>query len=218
MDIWTSRVFQHAGLFYLPVLLYLSSTACSSPADRARQELTRRGIEPNTESFNRNVDSGNAEVVALLVDAGIQPRLALRRAARNGRCEIVELLLDKGYDPTGIQAADALSQSMAHHSEECARKLREVGADLRARDLRGENLLTLAAREGTPQWMKELLDLGLSVDEPNRSGETAAIVAAQANRADQMEVLIAAETDVNAADPDGWRALTYAARAGHGDV
>jgi hypothetical protein len=217
MPRWYQVSFGHSGRFL--ILLLIPLAACSSPGDRARKELESRGIELTAASFNRYLDSGDAEVVGLLVDAGVKPRIALRRAGRNGQCEILKLLMDKGYDATGLQGAEALSWGVWRHYEECVRLLHGAGADLRARDRRrGENQLTKTAREGTTGFLELLLDLGLDVNEPNRSRQTAAIVAVQANRPDQLGVLIAAGADVNAADLDGWTALTYAVRAAGGDI
>jgi ankyrin repeat protein len=208
-----------AGRFTLPTLLVISLSACSSTTDRARQKLESRGIELSTGSFNQYLDSGDGEVVGLLLDAGIRPQYALRRAARNGQCEILKLLLAEGYDATRLQGAEALSWGIFRKYKACVRLLQAAGADLRARSGRyGENQLTAAARDGTIRFLEMLLEIGMDVNEANRNGETALIVAAQANRPEHLQILIAAGADLDAADLDGWTALTYAVRTGDGPI
>jgi ankyrin repeat protein len=76
------------------------------------------------------------------------------------------------------------------------------------------NPLMLAARSGLPDVVRMLLARGVQVDQRNKNGETALIVAFYGGRADRgcTQALLGAGADVNARDNEGQTALIWAAR------
>ena len=206
------------GAIVLP-LLWLASWACSSPAERAAEELERVGLAANVASFRASVRDGQAHLVPLFLEAGLEPDTAMVTAASNGHTEIVQSLLAAGADPSSFQAAIATALAERAGQTACARLLREAGAGPDVRNAEGETALMDAVRRGRRPVIEALLATGAEVDAATNSGRTALMLAVQAAPSHRrywplIRLLLDANADVNAADRDGWTALTITARTG----
>src|SRR5688572_25423502 len=89
----------------LMLLLFASLTGCGRNSDAARSELVQMNIVYSDASFLEQASQGNADVVKLFLDAGINPetktnegQTALMAAALSNHLETVRVLLEKGAD------------------------------------------------------------------------------------------------------------------------
>lgn len=78
--------------------------------------------------------------------------------------------------------------------------------------------LTEAARNGDVETVKQYLDQGANIEQPDETGETLLISAALAGQSAVVEVLISANANVHARNRKGLTALHAAAYAGHLNV
>jgi hypothetical protein len=92
------------------------------------------------------------------------------------------------------------------------------GANVNARDERGQTPLLLAAREGQAGVVKALLRAGASLDAATASGLTPLIAAAAKGRTDIARLLIEARADPDARHRELGTALDAAQRNGHRDI
>ena len=96
-----SRCLQYA----LVSIVAFSLLACGNPQEEARIKLGQMNVKYNEDTFVERAKDGDALVVKLFLDAGMNPNATdkegatpLMAAARGGRLEVVQLLLDKGVD------------------------------------------------------------------------------------------------------------------------
>jgi hypothetical protein len=92
------------------------------------------------------------------------------------------------------------------------------GANVNARDERGQTALLLAAREGQAGVVKALLRAGADVDAPTASGLTPLIMAAAKGRTEIARLLIEARADPDVRHRELGTALDAAQRYGHRDI
>jgi len=75
----------------------------------------------------------------------------------------------------------------------------------------GETLLTLAVKVGNIHIIKYLIDLKVDINKPNKSGETALIIATKySNRKTIFELLLKSKIDVNLLDKENKSAIFFA--------
>jgi len=165
------------------------------PAARsAREELTRRGIPVNDETFVRVVEAGDTAAVDLFLAAGVNPNarkgggvVALLGAAHRGRDNITRKLLDKG-------------------------------ADANARDDQGVTALMLAAANDHKDTLRVLLDRNADANLQDNNGRTSLTHAAMQGHEDAVRLLLNRGAKVNLRDGEGRSALTWAEINGHSNV
>lgn len=96
----------------------------------------------------------------------------LYRAAQEGDERRVRLLLSLGANPKGPSGFERAYPLHVAKNSNIARALLEYGADVAARDGRGQTPLDWASREGRLDTAKTLVSKGAPVDAENRNGET----------------------------------------------
>lgn len=97
------------------------------------------------------------------------------------------------------------------------RFLGEHGANVNARNDKGETPLVVASNIGFVEGVEVLLGLGARVDEANSTGETPLIAAAHRKDAGMARVLLKAGADPRRSDNSGRSALDYAQLDGRGN-
>jgi len=155
--------------------------------NRARNELLERGISCFDENFMLIVSSGDAEAVALFLEAGFNPALAdsrgtplLSLAVRAQFPRVANLLLDAGAD-VNKQSGD-----------------------------RGYSPLMDAVQKGDVAMVKLLLEHGAVTDQRSKDGQTALIICAGRGDEDMAEFLVMHGADPQIKDNLGMSAAGYA--------
>lgn len=95
------------------------------------------------------------------------------------------------------------------------KNLLEAGADPDVRDLHGETMLMLAARNKNPEIGYLLLEAGANPNLQNKYGETAAMLASYYGQLNLIKQLYAKGARI---DHDGWNPLIYAASKGYTEI
>jgi len=193
------------------------SSACSSPAAKAKAELVRRGHEFSESAFLDQVKAGEAETARLFLAAGISPDTgdkgyaAILEATRRGHEKTALELIEAGArvdakDPYGVTA---LMFSFIAGSGDTALKLMEKGSDVNARDTDGRTALieALATENDIPtEVIRILIGKGADVNVRIAGGITPLMIAVSYDP-EIVRLLIAAGADVNARDENGTRVL-----------
>lgn len=171
-------------------LVALTLAACRpSPeqqAAEAKQALAERQVDFSAEAFLDKAAAGDAEAVALFVQAGMDPnageRRALTVAAEAGQPEVVKVLLENGADPKA-EDGEALNYAVVAGNVEVVKALLEGGADPN-----GGNGFPLfrAAATGNPEVVKALLDAGA---DPNGRNGRALEVAIEQGHTEVAELI-----------------------------
>ena len=198
--------------------------------------LHTRGADVNT--INRNgfsplgvaIVNRDEQVVRLLLDYGADPNVKLAgspliiEALRNDSAEILQMLIEKGADvnATREEYGDTpLMYAVAPQQMEAIKLLLSRGADIRAKDFSGKNVLhsllcnNYSKPENT-QLLELLLDNNADYDAQGRSltsfkdGSTPLICAVRRGFHKSVNTLLTRRPDVNRKDQDGHTALYYA--------
>ena len=111
-----------------------------------------------------------------------------------------------------------LHQAIGRGDFATVRALLVKGADVIARDNRGETALTVAAHTRHRAIVQALLDAGSNVNAENSYGSTSLMAAASKGNPDIVQSLLAAGADVNIKDHQDYTALIWAAMIGHASV
>ena len=117
---------------------------------------------------------------------------------------------------TVVNTRDATSGDTALHLVVARRDVTWIkflaarGANVNARNARGETPLQLASNMGFVEGIEALLGLGAKVDEPNQTGETPLIAAVHRKDAEMARLLLKAGADYKRSDNSGRSALDYA--------
>jgi len=136
---------------------------------------------------------------------------------KDGR-EVTDMLALPGT--TVVNAKDVSSGDTALHivtqrrDVTWIRFLAQKGANINARNNKGETPLQLASNLGFAEGVETLLKLGARVDEPNSTGETPLIAATHRKDAALARVLLKAGADPRRNDNSGRSALDYASLDG----
>lgn len=167
-------------------------------------------------------------------------RTALMLAADVGCCEIVRLLLDSGADATArnngnrpvidyvqhpavarailgampmLERATAATRLLFQYgvSVQCLQVALEYGAQVNARNRRGDTALHVHAYSGSAACVQFLLAAGALPDEKNCHGKTPLLIAIWLAYADVAQLLVDAGADVYTCDAKG-RTLEYLTR------
>jgi hypothetical protein len=172
----------------------------ASPAEKAMAELEARAIRLDRSRFRSAVIDGDAEVVKLMLDAGLGSDLneALGTAIDVESPDTVRVLIAAGAD---VNALGPYGQSMTLHAAsmgnvEVVKALIAAGADVNVENEYGVAPLAAAAEQGHLDCVKELLDAGANVNARNPYGGTAIQVAVLRGYKEIVRLLIDAGADV----------------------
>lgn len=201
--------------------------------------LLAAGVDPSTHSGDEggltplllSVLSGNAAIVAALLDAGVD----VDERSEGAYLLAWSVFLDRlGSDRAGLQltalVGDYLQPApdvvqawpmlmvalLIQRDHDVVRALLDAGADANTRDPRGMTPLILATLAGSAddvELVRSLLAAGADVNAREDSGWTALIGAAATGDVEILRALLAAGTDADARDQDGGTALMAAAFA-----
>jgi uncharacterized protein len=126
---------------------------------------------------------------------------ALHWAAFHDDLELARMLIKAGADvktTTRDGNLTPLSMACTNGSAAMIEELLKAGADPNSRFVRGTTPLMIAAESGSPDAVKVLLDHRADVNAREEAhGQTAAMFAAAANRADVLKVLAASGADLS---------------------
>lgn len=145
------------------------------------------------------VKEGHSEVVRQLLQRGAVPnvkgaegRTPLGLAAAAGHREIVRLLLRAGAlaDARSDNRSTALHEAVRFDHADVVRELLAADPDVARFDGEGLHPLALAAARGRLASLKVLLDVGVDIDQPDRTGLTALFWARRYQQAPAEEMLV----------------------------
>src|SRR5258706_13501787 len=158
----------------------------SSLTRQSVDELKKRTVSFDPDSFVKTAAAGNSELIGLFLKAGMDPNAtnqygytALMWAAGQGREAVVQMLMDNG-------------------------------ADLKARARDGSVPLMFAAGGGNINTAKLLIARGADINVQN-SGSTPLIIATVENQTEMVSFLLSNGADPEGRDREGYTALFYAA-------
>jgi ankyrin repeat protein len=236
-----------------PVLLLAAACLLSQvpPAIAAgREPDVVSAVKAGDTASLRALLQGQADVNAREVDG----TSALHWAVRGGDGSAVDLLIHAGARVDAVNRYGVTPLSLAARSgrHDLLKALLDAGASVDAADMalpEGQTLLMLAARTGSVESVKRLVTAGSDVNaRETRTGTTALVWAAMANRADVIRVLAESGAELNTLSrvtqyphtqngvlltgPEegvsyvgqtvlprgGWSAVMYAAREGAADA
>lgn len=171
------------------------------------EALLKAGADPNTHTTERGETvlmtasrAGNADAVKTLLDHGadvnaresFRGQTALMWAAAENHADVVKLLLTHGAD------------AKAHSSDRDTTPPKLMAGTPAAPISRGGlTALVFAARQGSIEAAKTLLDGGAEINEADADGHTPLLIAILNNHDDLAQMLIDKGADVNAGDKDG---------------
>ena len=104
----------------------------------------------------------------------------------------------------------ALHLVVARRDVTWIRFLASRGANVNARNVKGETPLQLASNIGFVEGIEALVALGARIDEPNQTGETPLIAAVHRRDATMARLLLKAGADYKRSDNSGRSAFDYA--------
>jgi ankyrin repeat protein len=139
---------------------------------------------------------------------------SLAAAAEAGDAVRVAELVARGADPEAVdtQGTPLLQWTMLRLSRPGFVALLDAGADPARPAASGRTAVHLAAMADTGFYLETLLKRGASADTPNpEDGTTPLFAALQASRPNNVDLLLSAGADPNAADAHGQTALYAAA-------
>lgn len=171
------------------------------------EALLKAGADPNTLTTERGETvlmtasrAGNVEAVKVLLDHGadanakesFRGQTALMWAAAENHPDVVRMLLAKGADPK-VRSSDR---------DTTPPKLM-AGTPAAPISKGGLTAMVFAARQGSIEAAKALVEAGADINEGDADGHTPLLIAILNNHDDLAEMLIDKGADVNAADKDG---------------
>jgi ankyrin repeat protein len=136
-------------------------------------------------------------------------------AASRDDTNSLQLLLKVGADAGVVTnktavLSEALGWAAKARKTEAVKFLIAKGAEVDARDQRGETALMCASRIGSAETVKVLIDGGAKPNETTKDGKSPLIYAAEANRYEPIKVLLENGADASIKDGAGNTALEYA--------
>jgi ankyrin repeat protein len=191
----------------LLVLFVFSKLACGTRAERARNELSKRGLSFDVESFFHAIElSGEAQGEASVKSS-----------------ETVGFFLEAGIDPRSVsemggRKRSALTYACERSSMIAVSLILGCGVRVDEADPSGETALVVASREHNAKLVFFLLARGANVDGLDSSGignsvsrGTTPLIAASAfSGLEVPKLLIAAGADIGSTNSDGFTALAIA--------
>lgn len=167
----------------------------------ALKELKRRGIDFNPDSFLLAVETGDKNLLDLLLRAGINIHVKygdgtppLIMALKKGYTIVAQILLKAGVDVNVTDASGFTPLILACGKnipgyKEIAETLIKKGAFVNMRDRLGYTPLLLALSGGTAEIAELLIERGADITAQTRKGETALSLARKANHSHLVRLL-----------------------------
>ena len=164
----------------------------------ARQALSARGVEIGEQALFDYAEQGNAEVVDLLLAAGVPPDRrqsggwsALMYASIHGHVQVIRSLIQQGasLNLKNQDGTTALIAAASNGHLDAVRVLLENGANINAQNNDGWTPLMYAAWNGQLQVVKELLARGANIDTTSRNNWTAKTAASDAGHLEILKLL-----------------------------
>lgn len=164
------------------------------------------------------------ELVQILLKAGAQPYKEKEveegffyRPHFLGYSEIVDAFIElrEGGDQEKSLAPIAYVLVSLQDQEEVKRLLSHRGVDWDKYMSDAYEVLTLAAESGDLESVKKLLDIGVNVNQRDRSGTTALMRASRKGNLAAVNTLLASGADFNQVDNQGKSALEFAFKGNH---
>ena len=195
----------------------------------AKAELKRRGINIDQDELVARATSGDAEVVALLLEAGVavdglntHGSTALLAAGEVGSVPVARALLEAGANPNlspptlgGLPLASAAGQG---HRELVALLL-EKGAKLELKAGTQEMTpLAMASFGGHAEIVTDLLAAGADLNSTDAAGWTPLHHAVREGDAEVIQLLLEAGADPQVVDNDGWSPWEIAKSTGRWEI
>jgi tankyrase len=176
----------------------------------AKAELARRGIEANTERFLDAVDTGDKELLDLLLRAGVNIHVKLK----DGTPPII-LAIIKGYTvvanmllKAGVEVNDRDRRGLTPLLLTCgkpvegykilAEALIKKGAVVNVRDSLGNTPLLLALSGGSADIAELLIERGADIFVSTRSGESPLSLARNSGKTYLVNLLLAKSKEMHA--------------------
>ena len=198
-------------------------------AGAAVAAMNRYGVQP----LSLAAENGNAVILELLLEAGADPNAslsegetALMTAARTGDADSIRVLLVYGADPNArdsYRGQTALMWAAARNHAAAIHTLAELGADIHATtnteaaspngprmfyasNPTGFTALTFAARAGSIDALRVLLEAGANINDQLSDGQSALIVAVANANWTLANYMLDRGADPNLAGA-GWNAI-----------
>ena len=238
------RVFRHAGLLALAVVLTASGAPGAEADFRLVDAVTRQDWQAVRILLAEGVDADapradgttallwaahwdDLETVNRLIEAGADANAAedhgvtpLMRASENASLAVARALLAAGADPNASQTSGltALMIAAGTGSLDLVRALLAHGADVNATTREtGATALMWSVDAPHPAIAHLLLESGADVEASSAKGFTPLLFAALNGDIELARMLIAAGADVNGTGSAGTHPLTLAIVSGHDD-
>jgi ankyrin repeat protein len=181
--------------------------------------------------FLRAVEAGNLTAVRHFIEVGTSVNMsdptedlistALHRCVREGYIEMAQLLIQHGVNISSVDSfgLTPLHQAIGGRSEETwAKLLVDAGADIFARTVAGDTMLSWATRWGKLSTVQFLLDRGAIPTTRGWRGDTLLHVSLNSSqRAAKLGLLLEAGLNIEATNNLGETPLHYAAIFGKDD-
>jgi len=146
----------------------------------------------------------DANIVKQLLAAGANPNVTnrygitpLSQAAVNGNAAIIRALLASHADPNAALPGGETPLMTRTGKVDAIKALIEAGAQIEAKDRKGQTALMWAADEGNAPAMQALIDAGADIHARVKSGFTPMLFAAREGKMDAVRVLLKAGVDPN---------------------
>ncbi|XP_065845194.1 putative ankyrin repeat protein RF_0381 isoform X2 [Oscarella lobularis] len=152
-------------------------------------------------------------------EANRQGNTSLHRSCKNNHVEMAKFLISVGADIEALNkwGRTPFLEAAFEGAEGTLNVLIEKGCNIHAKSAQtGNGALGLASEEGHLIIVKQLVELGLDVNEANRNGVTSLHWACQLNHVELAKYLISAEADIEARNQWGRTPLLEAVF--HGNV
>jgi ankyrin repeat protein len=168
-------------LVLLPLFTFTLLAGCKSK-ESYKRDIERKGVTYSTDSFLDIAKTGNKEMIALFMKAGMDVNVkggggetVLMLTAVNHNIELLKFLVDNGADVNAVNN-DGYTTLMFVSSQgdaELAKLLIEKGADMNVQNNNGETALMLAALNDSVETSRMLVDKGADVHIKDNKGNKA---------------------------------------------
>ncbi|MEP4077493.1 ankyrin repeat domain-containing protein [Haloferula sp.] len=210
----------------LAALVAMALVSCDSQRRQALKKLESEGIEASGFSLLSAAERGDAEVVKLLLQAGVysgqrdqKGRTPLHLSIQDGHLDVAWALVDGGAD-VSAQTPDKitpLSAAVEANEAALADRMLDCGAQPEGLTSDGSRLLPWAIRHGRSVFVKRLMEKGADPHQVDSRGTPLLHVAMESANRELTRALIDMGADCGAANADGESALVIALRKGWRD-